>query len=445
MLFSIEICGVQHIDTLRLKLDLSENKLTGIVGRNGVGKTTLVRSLMNLSQSDTFLRTAPDGIFSPDSTVRYGVGDREVTFRFDEYLKSLNCKSVIEPEMRALCSVELPIPHGSRFNYFQSVSRADRHIRKQIVLDEYSRPCELIEFLSEIYSSKKFEALIETKIDGRSYFSILADDGRYIREDYLSSGEYFLIELYRMLIGPARLIVVDEIDISLDAAAQVQLLKRLRMFCKVYDCNVLFTTHSLAMMRTLEDGELFHMERCGVETTIKPVSYSFLKSLLFGFSGWDRYILTEDWVLKNFLETVVRCFCGEVFFTFKIIYIGGGSQVVDLVERNRKEEFFDSSDNVIGVLDGDQKEVERCRGMDIYYLPFDSVESELEKLYAEDDFPHRLAEGKGFSGPKDLFHSLQRDEIMSAEMINQYICERNEKELEPLCSVLKVFLSRMDG
>ena len=84
-------------------------------------------------------------------------------------------------------------------------------------------------------------------------------------------------------------------------------------------------------------------------------------------------------------------------------------------------------------------------GTDIYYLPFDSVESELEKLYAEDDFPHRLAEGKGFSGPKDLFHSLQRDEIMSAEMINQYICERNEKELEPLCSVLKVFLSRRDG
>lgn len=444
MLFCIEICRVQHINRLRLQLDLSENKLTGIVGRNGVGKTTLVRSLLNLSQSDAFLRTAPDAIFSPDSTVRYRIGDREVAFCFDEHLKSLNCKSVIDLDMRALCSVELPIPHGSRFNYFKSVSRADRHIRKQIVLEEYSRPRELIEFLSGIYSSEKFETLIETEIDGRSYFSILTDDGRYIREDYLSSGEYFLIELYRMMTGPARLIIVDEIDISLDAAAQVQLLKRLRIFCKMYKCNVLFTTHSLAMMRTLEDGELFHMELCGKETTIKPVSYSFLKSLLFGFSGWDRYILTEDQVLKKFLETVIRRFCSKVFFEWKIIYIGGGTQVVDLVERNRTEQFFDPSSRVIGILDGDQKEVERCRGTDIYYLPFDSVEKELERLYTEADFPHRLAAGKGFNGPKDLFHSLQRDKIMSAEMINQYICERNETKLEPLCSVLKVFLSRTE-
>ena len=39
------------------------------------------------------------------------------------------------------------------------------------------------------------------------------------REDYLSSGEYFLIRLYRTIMSSARLIVIDEIDISLDAVA----------------------------------------------------------------------------------------------------------------------------------------------------------------------------------------------------------------------------------
>ena len=340
MQFRIEIHKVQHIERLSLELDLSENKLTCLVGRNGVGKTTLVRSIMNLSESDTFLRTAQAGIFSTDSTIRYWVEDKEVTFSFDEHLESLNCRMAIDQEMRELCSVELPIPHGNRFNYFQSVSRADRHIRRQIVLGEYSRPLELIEFLSTIYSSTKFHSLIETEIDSRSYFSILTDEGRYIREDYLSSGEYFFIDLYRMFLGAARLIVIDEIDISLDAVAQVQLLRKLREFCTKYSCNVLFTTHSLAMMRTLDESELFHMEQCGAATTVKPVSYSFLKSLLFGFSGSDRYILTEDRVLKDFLETFIRRFCREVFFTFNIIYIGGGSQVVDLLARNRSEHFL---------------------------------------------------------------------------------------------------------
>ena len=405
MQFRIEIHKVQHIERLSLELDLSENKLTCLVGRNGVGKTTLVRSIMNLSESDTFLRTAQAGIFSTDSTIRYWVEDKEVTFSFDEHLESLNCRMAIDQEMRELCSVELPIPHGNRFNYFQSVSRADRHIRRQIVLGEYSRPLELIEFLSTIYSSTKFHSLIETEIDSRSYFSILTDEGRYIREDYLSSGEYFLIDLYRMFLGAARLIVIDEIDISLDAVAQVQLLRKLREFCTKYSCNVLFTTHSLAMMRTLDESELFHMEQCGAATTVKPVSYSFLKSLLFGFSGSDRYILTEDRVLKDFLETFIRRFCREVFFTFNIIYIGGGSQVVDLLARNRSEHFFEASSLVIAILDGDQTKTECGDEQDVYYLPFDSVEKELARYYEEQDFPYKLPAGKGFHGPKDLFNS----------------------------------------
>ena len=416
MLFRIVIHKVQHIEHFCLELDLSKNKLTCLVGRNGIGKTTLVRSLKNLSQSDTFLRTAHADIFSPDSIIRYWVDDKEVTFYFDEHLQSLNSKTSIGQSIRELCSVELPIPHGNRFNYFQSVSRADRHIRRQIILEEYSRPWELIEFLSAIYSSDKFHALIETRIDGRSYYSILRDNGRYIREDYLSSGEYFLIDLYRMLTGSARLIVVDEIDISLDAAAQVQLLKKLREFCTKYSCNVLFTTHSLAMMRTLEDHELFHMEQCGVETTVKPVSYSFLKSLLFGFSGWDRYILTEDRVLKDFLDTFIQLFCREVFFQFKIIYIGGAAQVVDLLGRNRTDKFFESSSNVIAILDGDRKQAYGKEVKDIYFLPFDNVEKEQKKFYQEDDFPYKLPAGKGFSGSKDLFnplYSLRCDDVMA--------------------------------
>ena len=442
MLFRIDIQKIQHIDHLSLELDLATNKLTCIVGRNGIGKTTLVRALRNLSQSDTFLRTAPTGVFSYESAIHYWVDDIQVTFEFDEHIGTINCRTEIPIHMRSLCKVELPIPYGDRFNFFQSISRADRHIRRSIILEEYSHPVELIAFLSDIYSSDKFQSLIEIKIDDRSYFCILLDDGRYIREDYLSSGEYFLINLYRMIKGSARLVVVDEIDISLDAAAQVQLLKNLRKFCTKYNCNILFTTHSLAMMRMLNDSELFYMEQLGVQTTISPVSYSYVKSLLFGFSGWDRYILTEDTVLAGFLEALVRRYFVKIFYKYKIIHVGGGRQVVDLLVRNRTEKFLAEARNVIAVLDGDQRAENWANETGVHCLPFESVEKALYEYYKENDFPYRLSNKKKHNSPKHLFNLLVDDRVMSIEMINRYMCDKNKLALKPLRDVLEKFLQQ---
>lgn len=442
MKFRIELNQVQHIKRLSLELDLSENKLTCLVGRNGIGKTTLVRAFRNLSHSDTFLSTAPAGIFSTHSSIRYFAGEKPVTFDYDRDIESLNCKNGVSESIKTLCAVELPFPHGERFNFFQTVSRADRDIRRQIVLEEYSRPAELVEFLSDIYSSDKFESLIETEVSGQSYFSILLDDGRYVREDYLSSGEYFLINLYRTIKGSARLIVVDEIDLSLDPAAQVHLVEKLREFCTKYECNVVFTTQSLAMMRTLDSHELFFMEQHEIETTIRSVSYSYINSILFGFRGWDRYILTEDRVLSDFLETLIRRCCPKIFFTYKIIYIGGFTNVVDLLERNRNDQFLSVPENVIAVLDGGSSEREIAQSADdVECLPFASVENALCDHYGEANFPHRLREGTGFNGPRDLFNTLQSHHVMSIEEINQCLIDRYEQALKPLVTELRQFLS----
>ena len=441
MNFRIEIKKVQHIERLALTLDLAKNQLICIVGRNGTGKTTLVRALRNLSQSDTFVSTAPTGIFSPESVIRYWVDEEQVTFNYDEHIESLNCKEGVPQTIKELCEAELPFPHGNRFNFFQSVSKADRDIRQQIILEEYSDPEELRSFLSDIYSKDKFRTLVETRVSGISYFSILLEDGRYVREDYLSSGEYFLINLYRTIKGSARLYVVDEIDISLDPAAQVHLVMRLREFCAKYECNVVFTTNSLAMMRTLDDQELFYMERCEDETTLNSVSYSYIRSLLFGFSGWDRYILTEDIVLSDFLETLIRHCCPNIFFTYKIIHIGGADNVVDLLERNRNEQFLAEPEYVMAILDGDQSHKDFAQQADVECLPFANVENALEHHYGQPDFPYKLPGGKGFNTAKDLFQKLQQDRVMSIEEINRCLIERNKQALDPLAAKLRQFLS----
>lgn len=441
MQFRVQIDRVQHVTQLLLELDLADNKLTCIVGKNGVGKTTLIRALRNLASADTFLRTASPDIFSPQSRILYRIDATEIQFDYDSDIRTLNCRAAIPEQFRGLCVAELPMPHGERFHFFPTISEADADIRRQIILEEYTRPEELIEFLCDIYSTDKFRTLIETKSRGRSYYSILLGDNRYVREDYLSSGEYFLINLYRSIKGGARLIAIDEIDLSLDAAAQVHLLRRLRTFCTQYHCNILFTTHSLAMMRMLTAKELLYMDPCESSVELVPASYGYIKTLLFGFVDWDRYILTEDEVLHGFLEVVIQRYCGNVFYRYKIIYVGGGPQVSDLLRRNEREGFLSEAENVIAVLDGDQIREDYARHPNILFLPIDSVEKALFRYHGEEGFPFPYPGGRTFVRPKELFNALQHARIMSRSQIYSYLCERNDQALAPLAAALNRFLS----
>ena len=144
------------------------------------------------------------------------------------------------------------------------------------------------------------------------------------------------------------------------------------------------------MMRTLNINELLYMERQDGQTSLLPRSYSFINSVLFGFIGWDRYILTEDEVLAALLETIIQRYCGDAFFSHKIIYAGGGSQVTDLLRRNRLEHFLAKPENVIAVLDGDQSGLQHTKSPDVHCLPIQSVEKALFGYYADPEFPYKV-------------------------------------------------------
>ncbi len=189
-----------------------------------------------------------------------------------------------------------------------------------------------------------------------------------------------------MIESKKKCIVIDEIDISLDSSAQVELVNILRGFCKKHGVNIIFTTHSLALMQTLNDNELYYMYNEDNITQISKKSYNFIKSALFGFKGWDKYILTEDKTLQNYLEHIIDKNHNSYFFDYKIIYIGGGSNVVDLMKRNEKEEFLAAPENVICILDGDQACYRHVQhNKNVYCIPFQSIEKDLYHAYKTDE------------------------------------------------------------
>jgi ABC-type multidrug transport system ATPase subunit len=448
MQISFQVINIQHINTMTFKLNLNENKLTCIVGKNGVGKTTLIKAINNLYSADTFKKTSPDSIFKEQSAVIYNINDDEYRFDYDPVIRSLNSKSIIPGSIKKSIDVELPMPFGKRFNFFQSISNADTEIRKIIALENYDKPIELIGFMNDIYSTKKFDRLIQVEVRNISYYCILLDDSKYIREDYLSSGEYFLISLYRQIKNRCKLIVIDEIDISLDAAAQAHLIGKLRKFCHEYQVNILFTTHSLAIMRTMHDGEngeLFYMEECDGNVEVSRKSYNYIKSILFGFKdNWDKYILTEDDVLEKFLEYVIKKYCNNIFYKYKIIYIGGGPNVTDLMSRNAEQNggFFSTPDNVISILDGDQREESYAKGVQyVHCIPFNSVEKKLHQDYTSSDTTLKKIQVNNDVKPKGLYKAYIKDEEMSEDEIFKYLCDKYNDEVKNFSEILQCFLS----
>lgn len=450
MELNISIKNVQHVTNMNFDINATEHGLKCIVGKNGVGKTTLIKCIRNFVNADTFSKTSDNRIFSENSQIIYNLPSSGFSYQFDfdKSTGSLDSKVVIPNEIKEYIDVELPIPHGERFDFFQSISKANDVIVKAIAFASYTKPNELIELLNSTYSSEKFNDLIEIEDNGNSYYCLLLTDGRYVREDYLSSGEYFLISLYKKIKNQKKIIVIDELDISLDAAAQVFLVKRLREFSEKYSVNIIFTTHSLAIMRTLNDGELFYLTNNDGDISIDEVSYNYVKSILFGFDGWDKYILTEDQVLEEYLEYLISNYNLDVFYKYKIIYVGGATNVVDLMKRNKDYKFLSEPENVICILDGDQKDKRHVTNYtNVFCIPQESVEKELYNQYNLND--ERFSDLRKNIPPlgtkkqdKKLYENLISGQLMSKREIQEFVTEKHQLAVDEFVNVLKGFLGK---
>ncbi len=439
MIFRLKIENVRPVASLALEIDLDHHGLLCIVGKNGSGKTTLAKAMMNLALADTFMRTSADGVFDSTSTIRYRLDAEEYIFTYDAALRAISTKKLVSTHHKELVAVELPAPHGQRFTFFRTLADRDDDIRRAVVLGQYKSPTELINFLSSIYGNERFANLVEVRFSGGVCCCFVQPDQRYIREDYFSSGEYFLINLYRKVSKGTPLVVIDEIDISLDAQTQARLAEQLRLLCHQHRVKLVFTSHSLALMQTLESDELYYLERTATETVLTPMSFNAVKSLMFGFKGWDRYILTEDEVLKQFLEYVIGRYCSPKFFSYQIIYMGGGGQATGLMNRNRNYQFLGPATHVISILDGDQDRPNPPPG--IHCIPLHNVEKALWDEYRHTEFVHGFEGGEQLD-PKPLYRRFTKSRMLAPEEIFKLLCDRHHTEMTCFAHTLRKFLCR---
>lgn len=438
--FKIEIDNIQNVSRLVFEVDLECGKIICIVGKNGAGKTTFIKSIANLLRADTFKKTSSPYIFNHNSKVSCLIDSTHYTWAYKEKLQTIDSNDVIPDYVAKNIIGELPLPYGERFNFFQKISNIDKKIREKYITKNYSTPTQLIDWYKKIYNSDKFNKLQEVDIDDKKYYLLPQANDKYIREDYFSSGEYFILSIYRLIQQQKKLIVIDELDISLDAGAQVHLIKELRDFCKKQSVTLIFTTHSLAIMKMLEDNELFYFKNDKGVCAIEKLSYNYIKSILYQFEGWDKYILTEDKVLLDFITWQLKNYTPTK--KYRIIKIGTANSVIRLMQENQDKEFLSAKNNVISVLDGDQKG-KYPENLNVIFLPFESAEKELKKLYVNtpsNPFFGGVVTSEHDTKGRAIFIAMKK--IHSQNEIFEFITNGNQSVVHQFQQDLQDFINR---
>jgi len=453
--FSILIKDIQHIKELEFSLDLSQSGLYVIIGKNGVGKTMLFKGIQNLITSNTFAKTSNRYIYKKFSSIRYSItrdtSTQDYLFVYNEQVKTLDFGGDIAEDILNNIYIELPIPFGERFSQFQKIGQADRGIRLNIISKNYKKPTSLIEMLNYIYDTNRFDDLKEIRIRKEKYYVIVLEDDYYIREDYLSSGEYFIINIYKLIQKRCKLIAIDEIDISLDAMAQVRFVEKLRELSHEYSIKLLFSTHSLALIKTLRDEELYYMELTDGICSFENKSYNYIKSLLYGFQDYDKYILTEDEILQAYIEFILKDM--DIFTKYIILPIGGASNTVELMKINRYKKVFEEQENVCTILDRDMKKKKAYQNReDILFSPFQDIEDECLNFFISGAFGtfteqdlkekyniQREPTNKDYS--KSIWKMLLKHKIRTKHELFEFISNQQEEEVKAFKNHLSGFLN----
>ena len=110
------------------------------------------------------------------------------------------------------------------------------------------------------------------------------------------------------------------------------------------------------------------------------------------------------------------------------------------MKHNEEENFLSSPQEVIAILDGDQKNEKHLKEPNVFVIPLESVE---KAIYAEkqkdDNFPFKT-ERSEFTGEKDFHNYLKQKRIATQEEIFDYLILKNEDAFQEIAGVLSDFL-----
>ena len=264
---SIEITKLKHISNLRF--DIPSKGVYLLSGRNGAGKTSLLACLHRIGSSQAFARTFPSSTRSiyldnfNDSLITYTVNGSVVTYAYggerwvprpranSKLLRNLNYPEVVY--IGATADRITPRPEDFRPNRLGTASSDIR------------------DAANKIFDTKKFDTLKTINLTpgaGNQAFLLQASPppkATYFSEKNFSLGELCVLKLLRRLrdLKKGAMVLIDELELALHPRAQIELLNHLRAFAPTKDLTIIFSTHSVSLLKSVPRSSILFIDQAG--------------------------------------------------------------------------------------------------------------------------------------------------------------------------------------
>jgi hypothetical protein len=166
-------------------------------------------------------------------------------------------------------------------------------------------------------------------------------------EKHFSLGELCVLKLLRYIreVSNHSLIIIDELEMALHPRAQVRLLRHLEEQARVKSLTVLFSTHSVTLLKTISRRQIIYLEKQDNGDTV-PV-YGCFPTYAIGNIAADEETLpdlmlyVEDLFARDITTAFIEKYTNDRFLdptmrpTAKIVPVGGFQEVVAFLDRNR--------------------------------------------------------------------------------------------------------------
>lgn len=155
----VSLRSVNNVQSLDIEFKYPDSRIIVVTGRNGVGKTTVIKSFGLSSEPNIFAKTSGEDVLNEASQAAFELSEMEpFSFDFNPSLRTFDSRDSIPHGGEVVA--ELPIPYGARFQQFSKVAKYDEELKINIASSDYGPATGLIRFLSEVYSSDKFDGLL---------------------------------------------------------------------------------------------------------------------------------------------------------------------------------------------------------------------------------------------------------------------------------------------
>ncbi|QXC52616.1 AAA family ATPase (plasmid) [Agrobacterium salinitolerans] len=345
---SIEICNLRNI--ARLHFTIPDRGVWLLTGANGVGKTSLLACLRRLGSANAFPVHFPSSLRS-DRLDNHATG--RVTYEVNG--------SRVEYAYRGSRWTPRPRSASHLFRNFGYASvtyigaTADRITPRPEDFDTHHVKAvdkHIVNAANRIFQTEKFTQLRSinlTRGKGNDAFVLALGTApqTYHSEKHFSLGELCVLKLLRLLkdVPNNSMIIVDELEMALHPRAQVELLRYLEEQAKSKSLTVIFSTHSVTLLKTIDHRHIIYLER-QEDGSVAPVVGCF-PTYAIGNIAADEETLpdivfyVEDLFARDFLNAFFDLFSDAKYNdptlrpSAKIVPVGGYSEVVRFLERNR--------------------------------------------------------------------------------------------------------------